>query len=82
MPKKLAPTAPGTPTDLEAHLRDRWPSQAAFARAAGVSPVALSHYFAGRRGFSPRVAQAIRKSLLTKERRSPLTLERLLGVDR
>lgn len=66
--------------ELREHLRRHWQSQAAFAQAAGISPVALTHYLVGRRGFSPRVAAAVRRTIATRERRSRLTLERLLGV--
>lgn len=66
--------------ELRAHLARHWRSQADFARAAGISPVALTHYLVGRRGFSPRVAAAVRRTIVAKERRSRLTLERLLGI--
>lgn len=81
MPDTSAPPQPLTPAEeLSAHIGRYWASQAGFARAAGISQVALSHYFVGRRGLSPRVASRIRKTVLAKERKSALSLERLLGI--
>lgn len=74
-------TSPPDPvTELRAHLALHWTSQAEFARAAGVSPVALTNYLVGRRGFSPRVAAAVSRTVARKEAKSRLTLERLLGL--
>ena len=66
--------------ELRAHLARHWRSQADFARAAGISPVALTHYLVGRRGFSGRGAAAGGRTIVAKGRRSSLTLERLLGL--
>lgn len=74
-------TSPPDPvTELRLHLSRHWTSQAEFARAAGVSPVALTNYLVGRRGFSPRVAAAVSRTVARKESKSRLTLERLLGL--
>jgi len=74
-------TSPSDPvTELRSHLFRHWTSQAEFARAAGVSPVALTNYLVGRRGFSPRVAAAVARTVARKEAKSRLSLERLLGL--
>jgi len=78
MPKPQSP--PDPVSEFRLHLTLHWASQAAFARAAGISQVALTNYLVGRRGFSPRVAAAVAKTVATKEQRSRLTLERLLGL--
>lgn len=78
MPKPQSP--PDPVSELRLHLTLHWTSQAEFARAAGVSPVALTNYLVGRRGFSPRVAAAVARTVARKEAKSRLTLERLLGL--
>lgn len=69
-----------TVAELREHLTRYWRTQADFCRAAGISPVALTNYLVGRKGFSVRVAAAVRRTVAAKEKRSRLTLERLLGI--
>jgi predicted transcriptional regulator len=73
-------TPPDPVSELRLHLTLHWTSQAEFARAAGVSQVAVTNYLVGRRGLSPRVAAAVARTVASKEARSRLTLERLLGL--
>ena len=78
MPKPQS--TPDPVAEFRLHLTLHWTSQAEFCRAAGVSQVALTNYLVGRRGFSPRVASAVAKTVARKEAKSRLTLERLLGL--
>lgn len=81
MPLPALDVTPSPAADeLAAHIRRHHRSQREFALLAGISEMTLSHYLTGRRGLSPRVASAVRRAVMTRERRSRLSLERLIGL--